>query len=131
MYASISTMSLVLMQVVRDLEGLGIGQGIFARDRAYQKSLQDAAQHGNSSTKAEVRLPAAGEDSGSDCSEDEDEGEQMLESGGRDRCAYFFWQGEREVFNVQMPVKAIWVDNNSGGGGGGELGGRFNLLDKY
>lgn len=78
-------------QVVRELEGLTPGRGIFARDRAYQRSLQEA----RGEVKPEPRRTAASrsKECDSDSSDDENE-EDVLESGGRDRCAYFFWQGE-------------------------------------
>ena len=81
---------------MRELEGLGPGQGMFARDRAYQRSLQQAREGKPSPTKKEKRVPAPGDlsDTDSEADEEEDEEEKrLLESGGRDRCAYFFWQG--------------------------------------
>lgn len=74
---------------------------MFARDREYQRSLQ-AAREGKSAQappadKKRRAAAAAGEVTDSDSSDDESEEEKgMLESGGRDRCAYFFWQGEND-----------------------------------
>ena len=85
------------MQVVRELEGIVPGQGMFARDRQYQKSLlakakRDAAPE---AAVAEEVKKAKKEDSDSECSdvESDDETKRILESGGRDKVAYFFWQG--------------------------------------
>ena len=78
--------------VVRELEGLTPGTGGFARDRILNKKR----------TKKEEEPKAISSDTGgvkdSDSSEDEDkesddEVRRVLESSGRDRCAYFFWQG--------------------------------------
>ena len=87
---------------MRELEGLVPGRGMFARDREYQRSLQ-AAREGKSAEapaagKKRRAAAAAGEEGGvtdSDSSDEESEEEKgLLESGGRDRCAYFFWQGQ-------------------------------------
>lgn len=88
--------------MVRELEGLGPGSGMFARDRAYQKSLQEAREGKTSvEKKKESRKPAApNEELDSDTSDEEsEEDKRVLESGGRDRCAYFFWQGN-SLFGV-------------------------------
>lgn len=87
---------------MRELEGIVPGEGMFARDRKYQRSLQAAKQAGGRSpaapaddkdSKAEKRPRSELSDSeGSDADED-DECKRILESGGRVRCAYFFWQG--------------------------------------
>lgn len=86
---------------MRELEGIVPGEGMFARDRRYQRSLQAMRQNGRSpaapaddkNSKAEKRPRSELSDSeGSDADED-DECKRILESGGRERCAYFFWQG--------------------------------------
>ena len=88
---------------MRELEGIVPGEGMFARDRKYQRSLQaqQQQQQGRSAaapaddkdSKAEKRARSDLSDSeGSDVDED-DECKRILESGGRERCAYFFWQG--------------------------------------
>ena len=82
------------LQVVRELEGLVPGQGLFARDRAYQKSLQEAQEGKNPvEKKKKISLLDDELDSGSSDEENEEE-KRLLESGGRDRCSYFFWQGD-------------------------------------
>lgn len=85
--------------MVRELEGLVPGKGLFARDREYQRSLQEARNGGKTVQQTppkKKRGNAPGEDFDSDSSDEENEEEKrLLESGGRDRCAYFFWQGEQ------------------------------------
>ena len=82
--------------VVRELEGLTPGSGPFARDRIYQKKLQEQKEGKSANAdKQEKKTKRIIEDSDSECSETEgdDEYQRVLESGGRERCAYFFWQG--------------------------------------
>ena len=78
--------------VVKELEGLTPGAGQFAQDKKYQKSLQPPQ---GSKQPGDEGAPKGGD--GSDDSESEgnsnEECRKLLESGGRDRCAYFFWQG--------------------------------------
>ena len=74
--------------VVKELEGLTPGAGQFAQDKKYQRSLQGAKA--DEETKAKT---GGGSDSESEDNNNE-ECRKLLESGGRDRCAYFFWQGE-------------------------------------
>lgn len=85
--------------VVRELEGLTPGTGGFARDRELNRKLL----RGNSnSNKPATSVPSRVDNEDSDDNDDKDseEGDEsgdevrrILESGGRDRCAYFFWQG--------------------------------------
>lgn len=85
-------------QVVRELEGLVPGKGMFARDRAYQKSLQEA-RNGKCKAEAAASKQAAAAPSKECDDSDDSEDEEVLESGGRDRCAYFFWQGDDSTVN--------------------------------
>jgi hypothetical protein len=86
---------------VRELEGLVPGEGMFARDRRYQRSLQAAKQGGRSpaapandkESKAKKRPRSELSDSEGSEADEDDEYKRILESGGRERCAYFFWQG--------------------------------------
>ena len=79
--------------VVRELEGLTPGSGPFAQDRLYRKKLQEQKEGKVANEEKSVKKKA--EDSDSECSdiESDEEYRRVLESGGRDRCAYFFWQG--------------------------------------
>ena len=82
--------------VVRELEGLTPGSGPFAQDRIYRKKLQEQKEgRAVNADKEEKKTKRIIEDSDSECSETEgdDEYRRILESGGRERCAYFFWQG--------------------------------------
>ena len=84
--------------MVRELEGLSLGQGILSCGHSYKRS-QQKANEGKTPPMTEEAQDAttAGAESDSDSSLGEEEGEEekrMLESGGRDRCAYFFWHGK-------------------------------------
>ena len=76
--------------VVKELEGLTPGAGQFAQDKKYQKSLQPQPSKPGDGAKDK---PGDGSDSEPEGNNNE-ECKKLLESGGRDRCAYFFWQGE-------------------------------------
>lgn len=79
--------------VVRELEGLTPGKGGFAKDRQYHKLLEK--ERGGSKEENQV-VEEKVKDSDSESDSDEDSGDEVqriLESGGRQRCAYFFWQG--------------------------------------
>ena len=89
-----------IITVVRELEGLAPGMGPFARDRQYQKSLLNSNNGRGGSGEAgsgdgrKSRQKQNENESDSDAEADsDDECRKILESGGRDRCAYFFWQG--------------------------------------
>ena len=78
---------------MRELEGLTPGSGPFAQDRLYRKKLQEQKEGKVANEEKSVKKKT--EDSDSECSdiESDEEYRRVLESGGRDRCAYFFWQG--------------------------------------
>ena len=84
---------------------------MFARDRKYQRSLQ-AQQAGRSAaepaddkdSKAEKRPKSELSDSEHSDMDEDDECKRILESGGRDRCAYFFWQGRFVSNSVPQSV---------------------------
>ncbi len=81
--------------MVRELEGLVPGQGMFARDRQYQKDI--AAKHDEPSSPKVTKKVISSSSELSECSdveENDEESRRILETGGRNRCAYFFWQGE-------------------------------------
>lgn len=74
---------------------------MFARDRKYQRSLQAqqegrlaAAPADDKDSKAEKRARSELSDSEGSDEDEDDECKRILESGGRERCAYFFWQGK-------------------------------------
>lgn len=85
-----------LITVVRELEGLTPGKGGFAQDRKYQRMLSKERGEVDNTLKKEVKNKDS--DDEGDLSDDGgssgDEMKSVLESGGRDRCAYFFWQGQ-------------------------------------
>ncbi|XP_011406645.2 PREDICTED: uncharacterized protein LOC100639454 [Amphimedon queenslandica] len=95
-----------IITVVRELEGLTPGKGMFAMDRQYQKSKS------KSPSPPEKKKEANPED----CSSDEDvvesdeECQRVLESGGRDRCAYFFWQGHHASINEKGATAIMTVE---------------------
>ena len=86
--------------MVRDLEGLVPGQGPFARDRQYQKDLT-GKQRGTTPPEAteKEQVSNGSLSDASDVEENDEESRRILETGGRDRCAYFFWQGETEMIS--------------------------------
>ena len=94
-----------IITVVRELEGLTPGQGMFAKDRQHQKRLKQEKEskenklEGNDSSADEKKKKKnSAEDEVNTSSEEEensdDECQRILESGGRDRAAFFFWQGK-------------------------------------
>lgn len=75
------------------------GEGMFARDRQYQLEKQRTRMgimEEPAGKKKPERKPAAPNEIDSEDSESEEDSEEkrIMEVGGRDRCAYFFWQGE-------------------------------------
>ena len=96
-----------VITVVRELEGLTPGEGMFAKDRKYQKNLlekqlqkQISASQGQGrevdtqlSKIQSEKNKKADDSSDEDVNESDEESRRVLESGGRDRVAYFFWQG--------------------------------------
>ena len=96
-----------IITVVRELEGLTPGQGMFAKDRQHQKRLKKEKeckgnkQEGSDSSADEKKKKNSAEDEVNTSSEEEensdDECQRILESGGRDRGAFFFWQGTVDV----------------------------------
>ena len=80
---------------------------MFARDRKYQQDLKRArtGQPEEQPKKKAERKPAAPNEVDSEDSEsEEDSEEKIMEVGGRDRCAYFFWQGK----TVRAIVHAVY-----------------------
>lgn len=94
-----------IITVVRELEGLTPGEGMFARDRRHRKQVNsekkkagEKKQGGDDSTDEKKKRKKEKVEEVNTSSEEEDnsddECQRILESGGRDRGAYFFWQGE-------------------------------------
>ncbi len=83
---------LYIITIVKELEGLTPGAGMFARDRQYQKDLNNKKnkQTDNKTLKKDI---TEDESSDEEVNEEDEESKRVLESGGRDRVAYFFWQG--------------------------------------
>ena len=73
---------------------------MFARDRKYQRSLQQKAvgetspKEENEKNKRQTERNADSDSESEAEQESDEETQRVLESGGRDRCAYFFWQGD-------------------------------------
>ncbi len=76
-----------IITIVRELEGLTPGEGMFAQDRKYQKQKQLNGQGNVNSQKSSKEI---NDDDSSDDEvneSDDDESKRVLESGGRDRVA--------------------------------------------
>lgn len=89
-----------IITVVRELEGLTPGEGMFARDRKYQKEV--SKKKGQSVDETKVDKHVMDDDSSDEEVNDSDEeSKRVLESGGRDRVAYFFWQGNGLLYTCK------------------------------
>ena len=87
------------LKVVRELEGIVPGQGPFAQDRQYRrdKAVEKERASPPADTKKEQKNAPKKEGTlsdESDVEENDEESRRILETGGRDKVAYFFWQGE-------------------------------------
>ena len=103
--------------------------GMFARDKIYQREKSQEKGKNMDNNKLNNKLcspPPATDTVEDDCSSDDDldklddDSRKVLESGGRDCCAYFFWQGmtylycERHLYyiiskNVSSPFLPIYI----------------------
>ena len=82
-----------IITVVKELEGLTPGAGMFARDRQYQKELNNKKNKQTNDNKTVKKDITEDGSSDEEVNEEDEESKRVLESGGRDRVAYFFWQG--------------------------------------
>ena len=84
-----------IITVVKELEGLTPGGGMFAQDRKYQKE-QMLKKQGKMNEENDKKIKETKDEDSSDeeVNESDDESKRVLESGGRDKVAYFFWQGK-------------------------------------
>ena len=100
-----------IITVVRELEGLTPGEGMFAQDRKHLKRLRQEKERKENKQGASDPSPAdtkkkknTADDEVNTSSEEEDnsddECQRILESGGRDRAAFFFWQGKVAMVQV-------------------------------
>ena len=110
-----------IITVVRELEGLTPGEGMFARDRKHRKQLkQEKERKGNkpqgSDSSADEKKKNSADDEVHTSSEEEDnsddECQRILESGGRDRAAFFFWQGRYARDEIQQRTWSVhfWLE---------------------
>lgn len=82
-----------LVKIVFLLFDILLPSGMFARDRKYQK--EKAGKSGEVLGSSANGAKSINNDDSSDDDLDklDDDSRKVLESGGRDCCAYFFWQG--------------------------------------
>ena len=90
-----------VITVVRELEGLTPGEGMFARDRKYQQELKEK-RLGKKDGQGKSKEVHDDDSSDEDVDESDDETKRVLESGGRDRVAYFFWQGKGNTISLSL-----------------------------